>query len=221
MRKKSLKVKIKNNALWKKLTSDTAFRLLVVVSFSMGWNFLYSLFQVVLAFLYQSPWHVTLFVYYMILAFMRFCVIYLKKRNLLKYNGIAMIFLAVTMSGIVCLSISESRTAVYHMIIVITIVTYTFYQTTLSIINIIKAQKIKNNNLIILRNISVASSVGSMFSLECFMLRTFGDIRINFARNIEIISGAFAVGIILFLGFSMIKYGKNAEKCKKDGETVE
>lgn len=221
MRKKSLKVKIKNNALWKKLTSDTVFRLLVVVSFSMGWNFLYSLFQAVLAILYQSPWYVTLAFYYMILAFMRFSAIYLKKRNLLKYNGIAMIFLAVTMSGIVFLSISESRTTVYHIIIIITIATYTFYQTTISIINIIKAHKMKNNKLIILRNVSVASSVGSMFSLECSMLGTFGDIRTNFARNMEMISGAFAVGIILFLGFSMIKYGKNAEKCKKDGETVE
>ncbi|MDE5736762.1 MAG: hypothetical protein K2H93_00175, partial [Oscillospiraceae bacterium] len=69
------KVKIKNNALWDKLTSDSIFRLLVTTSFSMGWNFLYSLFQVVLAFVYQSPWHITMFVYYIILALMRFSVI--------------------------------------------------------------------------------------------------------------------------------------------------
>lgn len=202
------KVKIKNNALWDKLTSDSIFRLLVTTSFSMGWNFLYSLFQVVLAFVYQSPWHITMFVYYIILALMRFSVIASKNKNILIYNGIAMIFLAIAMSGIICLSIAENRTTIYHIIIIITIATYTFYQMTISIINIIKANKTKNCQLIILRNIAVASSIGSMFSLECSMLGTFGDITTNDSRNIEIISGAFAVAVILFLSFSMLKSKK-------------
>lgn len=201
-------MKIKSNTLWKKLTSDTSFRLLVTASLSTVCNFLYSLFYAVLGVIYQSPWYITMFVYYILLALMRFSVISSKNRNYMKYHAIAMVFLAVTMSGIVCLSVTESRTVVYHMIIIITIATYTFYQTTISIINIIKAHKIKNNKLIILRNISVVSSIGSMFSLECSMLGTFGDIRTNFAKNMEIISGAFAVGIILFLGFSMIKCRK-------------
>ncbi|MDE6658452.1 MAG: hypothetical protein K2J88_07725, partial [Oscillospiraceae bacterium] len=198
------KVKIKNNALWDKLTSDSIFRLLVTTSFSMGWNFLYSLFQVVLAFVYQSPWHITMFVYYIILALMRFSVIASKNKNVLIYNGIAMIFLAIAMSGIICLSITENKTTIYHIIIIITIATYTFYQMTISIINIIKANKTKNCQLIILRNIAVASSIGSMFSLECSMLGTFGDIKTSYARNMEIISGAFAVAVILFLSFSML-----------------
>lgn len=202
------KVKIKNNTLWDKLTSDSIFRLLVTTSFSMGWNFLYSLFQVVLAFVYQSPWHITMFVYYIILALMRFSVIASKNKNILIYNGIAMIFLAIAMSGIICLSIAEKRTTIYHIIIIITIATYTFYQMTISIINIIKANKTKNCQLIILRNIAVASSIGSMFSLECPMLGTFGDIKTSYARNMEIISGAFAVVIILFFGLSMIKCRK-------------
>ncbi|MDE6005239.1 MAG: hypothetical protein K2G88_07620 [Oscillospiraceae bacterium] len=202
------KVKIKNNALWDKLTSDSIFRLFVTTSFSMGWNFLYSLFQVVLAFVYQSPWHITMFVYYIILALMRFSVIASKNKNVLIYNGIAMIFLAITMSGIICLSITENKTTIYHIIIIITIATYTFYQMTISIINIIKANKTKNCQLIILRNIAVGSSIGSMFSLECSMLGTFGDIKTSYARNMEIISGAFAVAVILFLSFSMLKSKK-------------
>ncbi|MDE6729540.1 MAG: hypothetical protein K2J71_02030 [Oscillospiraceae bacterium] len=220
LQRTSQKVKTKSKALWSRLTSDTAFRLLVTASFSTGCNFLYGLFYAVLGVIYQSPWHITLFVYYILLALMRFSVISAQNnpnKNYMKHHAVAMVFLAIAMSGIVCLSIAENRTVVYHSIIIITIATYTFYQTTISMINIIKAHKIKNPKLIILRNISVASCVGSMFSLECSMLGTFGDIRTSFARTMEIISGAFAVGIILFLGFSVIKF----KKSKKDGETVE
>lgn len=209
----SLKVKIESNAWWNKFTSDSIFRVLVTASLSMGWNLLYSLFNAVLAFVYKSSWHITMFVYYILLALMRFSVISLKKKNknLLKYHGTAMIFLAVAMSGIVYLSVAESRTVIYNIIVIITIATYTFYQMIISIINIVKAHRSRDNKLIIFRNISVVSSIGSMFSLECSMLGTFGDIKTSYSRNMEIISGAFAVAIILFFGLSMITYRKKGE----------
>lgn len=187
--------------------------MLVIISFNMGWNFLYGLFNLVLALMYHSSWHVTMFVYYIILGLMRSSIVFSKNENksFLKYNGIAMIFLAVTMSGIIYLSVAESRTTVYDIIIIITIATYTFYQTVISIINMIKARKIKDKKLIVLRNISLASSIGSMFSLECSMLGTFGDIKTSYSKNMEIISGAFAVVIILFLGIFMIKYKQGKE----------
>ena len=58
-------------------------------------------------------------------------------------------------------------------------------------------------SLILLRNISLVSAVGSLLSLERSLLAAFGDPATTGAYMLEAVSGAAAAGLMLMLGLSM------------------
>lgn len=178
----------------------------------MGWNLAYALFNGILGIVYQSYWFVTMFAYYAALGAMKLYVISLErsrnpKRNektVMRRLGFSMIGLSVVIIGIVTLTIANDVAKKYNSIVMITIATFTFYIVIKAIVNMVKAHRKKQPKIIMLRNISCASAVGSILSLQRSMLGTFGEITDRFTYVMEGASGLGAFIIIIALGVSML-----------------
>lgn len=223
---KRLIQKIDSTEVGHRILRDPVFRMLITANMSMGWNAVYAIFNGVMGIIYHSFWFASMFAYYLVLSVMRFIVVSSKSKKrrksesrMMKVIGTGMIFLAIVVSGIVCMGIAEKHNPKYHIIVMITIAAYTFYIVIQAIISFVKAQKRKNPLMIMLRNISMACAIVALLSLERSMLGTFGDAGDRFSMTMTIISGAVAVLLVIVIGVSMlIQAGRVEEKILPDSK---
>ena len=185
---------------------------------SMGWNLIYAIFNGVLGIRFSSWWFITLCAFYFVLGFMRLSAVTIGQKEgrsetaVMKGVGIAMLPLAIVICGMILLTIREQQNPVRNTIIMVTIAAFTFSLVAWSIRNIIKAHREKSATMITLRNISCASAIGSILSLERGMLGTFGDASDAFSRTTEAVSGAVAFLLIIGLGIGLILQSKAFRK---------
>lgn len=202
----------KHSSIARKTLEDARFRTTVFACESLFINLAYAAFNGFLGISNHSFWFITLFVYYSILAIMRFYAVtyeFKKKpvrteHSVMRFCGLWVCFLAVVLSGMVCLNVSLGRNDAKHTIVMITIATYTFYKTTMAIVNIIKVRKKHSPLLTTLRNINCVDATVSMLALEHSMISTFmtaGESRFMFIMDVS--TGAVAFLIVLALGISM------------------
>ena len=171
---------------------------------------MYALFNGVLAIVYRSWWFTAMCAYHAVLALMKLAVVSPEWKKgsgrpvVMRRIGIVMIALAVVVSGIVTVTISESVGRAYNIVVMIAIAAFTFYVVINACVNMVKARKRTGSTILILRNISCAAAVGSILSLERSMLSTFGSSTDRFTYTVEGVSGLAGFLIILGLGISLI-----------------
>lgn len=218
---RKIKSKIDASPVGHHLLSDRTFRAVAITFLSMGWNAVYGVFNGVLGIVYGSVWFATMCVYYLMLGYMRLWVTSFNEqkarrrteRGTMKLCGIALIFLAVVLSGSVVLSFKYPVAKKYDKIIMITIATYTFVIAFLAVRNSVKAQKEKSLRMIALRNISLGGATASILSLQRSMIPTFGDGgSTHFANVMEGATGMGAFVIITALGVSMLVQSRKNSK---------
>ena len=183
---------------------------LLPASLSTGWNLIYALFNGVLGLYYGSAWFLSLCAYYAVLGCMRLSAVTAGRsarrtpETVMRRNGLAMILLALTLSGIMVLTIREQHNARYGLIVMLAIATYTFCLVGWTIRNAVRAHKAHSPEGITLRNISCAAAVGSILSLQRAMLGTFGDAASTATLRMEAATGAGAFLILVCLGVEMV-----------------
>ena len=191
---------------------------LLTAVLSTCWNFAYAAFNGSLGVIHHSYWFITLCAFYAALGFMRLSVVTLgrnKRRtelSTMRHNGMAMSGLSIILIGIMLLTIREHHNPIRSKIVMITIAVYTFTVVGWTIRNTVKAHREKSVQMITLRNISFASAIASILSLERGMLGTFGDEDEKFVRIMEASSGAVAFILLVGLGIGMILYATNNQK---------
>ena len=189
---------------------DPAFRALATRSASAVWDVAYALFNLALAFAYQSFWFVSMAAYYVVLGALGGYALRCGARPgeaalpaVSRRCGYGVLALAVAVSGVVCMCIAETRNSSYHIVVMIALAAYAFYSATSSIVGAVRARR-GDGCQRILRKLSLASTIGSMLSPEFSMLGTFGDPADSFSFAMEAASGAVAVALLLILGRSLI-----------------
>ena len=216
---KKLSGLIERTSIGERALRDGRFRTVLFACASLCINLAYALFNGIFGIVSSSFWFVTLFIYYAILAVMRFfAVTYeFKKTNkrteyaVMRFCGWWICFLAVVLSGMVSLNIATGRDASRHMILMIAIAAYTFWKATAAIVNMINVRKKHSPLLTTLRNINCVDAVVSMLALEHAMLSTFGDGASQFTLVMDAATGAGAFLIVLLLGVSMVIKKKQSE----------
>ena len=158
-----------------------------------------------------SWWLFTVGVYYTVLSIMRFVVIRVKKneQRLAKIAGGMLMALSVPLVGTVILSVVRDRGHKLHMIIMIAMAAYAFTRITFATISLIKSRHSASGALIILRNISFADALVSIFALQRSMLVSFEGMS---QSEIVIMNATlgFAVCVTVFLlGLHLICKSKN------------
>ena len=204
--------KIQQTALGARLLSDPRFRTILAAALTMGWNLAYGLFNGLLGAFYRSAWFYAMGAYHLALGLMRLIAVssarggpeHRPSRRTGAALGAGMAALAVILSVIVELTIADSVGTSYPMAIMIAIAAFTFFTVIRSIVLMIRAHRNREGLTILLRNISCASAVGSVLSLERSMLGTFGSSTDRFTYVTEGVSGLVGFLIVLALGVSML-----------------
>lgn len=184
---------------------DRALRLAIA---SLIFNISFSAYHLVLGVLTSSWWLLTLGSYYLILSVVRFVALRCKGRSVIKFTGVMLIILSVSLVGTVILSVVRDRGHELHMIVMIAMATYAFTKITFATVNLIKARRSTSASLITLRNISFADAFVSIFALQRSMLVSFEGM-----SEVEIVIMNAALGsavcvIVFLLGVNLLRSNK-------------
>ena len=120
-----------------------------------------------------------------------------------RISAVLMMFINLTLSGIVLNMIVKNEAAAYSDIYVITSAAYTFYILTVSIIDLVKYRKYKSPVMSSAKAIRFAQALVSLLSLEASMLVQFGDDE-SYRRLMLALTGAGVCIIVLAMSVYMI-----------------
>ena len=189
---------------------------------SLSINLAYAIGNCIIGFLSQSWWFITTGAYYAVLAAARFCIMNTAcKMNehadaelfTKRTTGMLLIMLSVCLIGINILSAVKERGTRHHEIIMITIALYSFSKLTFAVIGMIKAKQCASPIIKTLRNVSLADSVVSIYSLQRSMLVSFPGMLPSEIQQFNILTGTAVWIIVLFLGLNLLG-GKHINKAK-------
>lgn len=222
---RAIKQKIYDNEYGNRYMTDVAFKTHISLYTSLGINLLYVATNVVSFFLNRSFWFVILSGYYTILAVMRFLLLRYVNRNgignkrigeLKRSRACAMILMTLNfvLSGAVLMILYQNRGFEYHGILIYVMATYTFYITTMAIINLVKYRKYNSPVMSTAKVINLSAALVSMLSLETAMLSQFGGEMSRFNQRIMVAAtgGGVSAVVIALSVFLIVRATKEIKK---------
>ena len=185
---------------------------------SLVLNVAYALGNCMIGFFTHSWWFITVGAYYTVLAIARFSVLQIKRnydneRFARRVTGILLVVLSFCIVGVNVLSIVDDKGTAFHEIIMITIAAYTFTKITVAIIGMIKARRSASPILKTLRNISLADSCVSVYTMQRSMLVSFPGMEASKILLLNIFTGTAVWVVVLLLGINLIG-GKYTDMAK-------
>lgn len=216
-----IKRRIHNTKLGHRYLTDGVFRNRISLYASLGVNLLYVGVNVLSYVLYRSMWFIVLAVYYTILAVMRFLLVrYVRGTGIgsdrlgeLKSNvACSAILLSINfvLSGAVLMILYQDKGFEYHGILIYVMAAYTFYITTLDIVNLVKYRKYNSPVVTTTKVISLCAALVSMLTLETAMFSQFGqDMAPENQRLMIALTGAgVSITVVTMSVYMMIKSTK-------------
>lgn len=218
--------KVLNIPVVERYFSETIFRAEVSLIPSLMINLFYAGIKLFLGIYYRSVWFGTLAVYYILLAIMRFSLLYhVRRRGRTKQNriselkicrlcGIILMILDWALTGIIILVVRKNSGFEYPGTLIYAMALYTFYAVITAIMNVIKFRKYESPAISAAKVINLTVALVSMFSLETAMLAQFGEDR-DAAFN-QMMSAATGTGMsILVLGMAVYMIARTTNQIGK------
>lgn len=160
-----------------------------------------------------SWWFVLLGAYYTILSVSRFSLLLIRHQTgenpeketfAQRLTGILLLFLALCLVGIVVLSAIKDRGKQLHQIIVIGMATYSFSRVGVAVYALCKARHNPSPVIKTLRNLSLATALVSIYSLQRTMLVSFPGMGWAEIQLFNILTGSALCLAVALLGILMI-----------------
>lgn len=179
-------------------------------------NILYAGVKMLSGIRYRSVWFATLAVYYILLAVMRFSLLYHVRREMTGGNrasqwktyrrcGIILLLMNAALTGIVILVVYENSGFTYPGMLIYLMAMYAFYAVITAVRNVIKFRRYGNPILSAAKVISLTAAMVSMLSLETAMLTQFGSAEDpGFRRIMTASTGAGVSAVVLGMAVYMI-----------------
>ena len=189
---------------------------------SLALNIAYACGNCIIGLLNSSWWFITVGAYYTVLAITRFSVLQVKRKASGNYDnelfarritGTLLVVLSFCIVGVNIMSAIQDRGTAFHEIVMITIATYTFTKTTISIIDMVKAKRSASPVLKTLRNISLADACVSIYTMQRSMLVSFPGMKAADILLLNIFTGTAVWVVVLLLGINLIG-GKYTDMAK-------
>lgn len=158
---------------------------------------------------YRSVWFITLAVYYILLAVMRFSLLHhVRKREKTgndqaaqwrRYRLCGMILLLMNwaLTGIIVLVIYQDRGFDYPGILIYVMALYAFYAAITAVINVVRFRKYGSPVLSAAKAINLTAALVSVLSLETAMLTQFGADDDAGFRQVMMAATGFGVSVIV------------------------
>lgn len=225
---RGIKQKVQDTTIGNRYLEDHMFRAHVSLYVSLAVNLLYVGVNVLSYVLYRSMWFVILAVYYGILAIMRFLLVrYVRLKGVgqdrlgeLKSNVICsgiLLSLNFVLSGAVLMILYQDKGFEYHGILIYVVALYTFYMTTMAIVNSIKYRKYNSPVITTTKVIALSAALVSMLSLETAMFSQFGQEMAPENQQLMIIlTGAgVSITVVIMSVYMMVKSLKEIKKIRR------
>lgn len=225
---RGIKQKVQDTTIGNRYLEDHMFRAHVSLYVSLAVNLLYVGVNVLSYVLYRSMWFVILAVYYGILAIMRFLLVrYVRLKGVgqdrlgeLKSNVICsgiLLSLNFVLSGAVLMILYQDKGFEYHGILIYVVALYTFYMTTMAIVNSIKYRKYNSPVITTTKVITLSAALVSMLSLETAMFSQFGQEMAPENQQLMIIlTGAgVSITVVIMSVYMMVKSLKEIKKIRR------
>lgn len=179
---------------------------------------------------YRSVWFVTLAVYYILLAIMRFSLLgHVKKEGDANKNmvtewrryrlcGVILMLMNFALSGIVILSVTQNSGFEYPGMLIYIMAMYAFYATITAVWKVIKYRKYGSPVLSAAKVISLTAAMVSMLSLETAMLTQFGAAEdAEYRQIMTATTGTGVCVIVLGMAIYMAVYATKRLKSERSG----
>ena len=222
---RGIKQKVQDTTIGNRYLEDHMFRAHVSLYVSLAVNLLYVGVNVLSYVLYRSMWLVILAVYYGILAIMRFLLVrYVRLKGVgqdrlgeLKSNVICsgiLLSLNFVLSGAVLMILYQDKGFEYHGILIYVVALYTFYMTTMAIVNSIKYRKYNSPVITTTKVITLSAALVSMLSLETAMFSQFGQVLApEYLHLMIFLTGAgVSITVVIMSVYMMVKSLKVIKK---------
>ena len=204
---------------WRWLKIDRFSRDILKTSLSLVLNASYAVFNLSLAWIYQSDWYLMMAAFLAPLCIIRLRILIFWKKDgaaqdghgILSFSGIILLLLDMQIAAIIYVSSIRQVAKVHGEIIMITIAAYTFTKLGFAIARAVNARKDSRPLSRTIRCIIYAETAASMLSLQRSMIVSFGNSNHEWELMMNITSGSTVCLFIAVTGISMILYGRTNE----------
>ena len=194
-----------------KLISERTFRTEMALYPGFCINVMYVIFKTSLGIYYCSAWFISLGVYYLALAIMRFMLIHYMRfrrktadRNdeLRRYRmcGCMLFLINAALVVITILAVKRNDGFTYPGYLIYIMAMYAFYSVITAVINLVKYRKYGSPVLSAAKVINMSTALVSIFSLETAMLEQFGG---ENTEHFRVIMTAFTGAGVSFVVIGM------------------
>lgn len=169
-----------------RLLEETLFRTELTLYPGFCINAVYAVFETAIGIYTRSAWFLSLGVYYLALALMRFSLLnYMRHKKedscltaeMRRYRLCAylLLLLNVALAGITILAVRKREAFHYPGYLIYVMAMYAFYAVVTATVNMIKYRKYGSPIMTAAKVVSMSAALVSMFSLETAMLAQFGS----------------------------------------------
>ena len=231
---RNAKEKVYADPVGEKFMTDMKFRTHVSLYGSLGINLIYVVLNAVSGLLFHSAWFFVLAFYYTILAVMRFLLVKFvndtgigndrfKELCRSRLCGYILLTVNLALSGAVLMILYQNKGYQYNGILIYVIAAYTFYITTLAIVNLVKYRKLGSPVMSMSKIINMAAALVSMLSLETAMFSQFGtEMSTDDQRLMIMLTGAgVSIGIVTMSVYSIVRNTKEIKKIMENKSYAE
>ncbi len=213
--------KIRNTKLGNRFFSDVRFRTEIALYCGLFINFLYIILKLFSGIYYRSVWFISLGIYYILLAIMRFILLHKNsdltmKTELKRYRmcGIMLLIMNQSLAGIVIFMVYQNKGFDYPGILIYAMAAYSFYMIIVAVINLVRFRKHGSPLLSAAKVINLVAAMVSILSLETAMLTQFGsDDDPLFRKAMTGATGGAVCTIVIGIAIFMIV--KSTKRLKK------
>ena len=207
--------------LFEKYLKEVTFRTETSLYQGLFINLLYVALKFGSGIYYNSIWFISLAVYYLLLAVMRFSLLHYvrsRKRNKssewkrYRFCGIVLLVMNQALTAIVVIVVRQNKGFEYAGFLIYAMALYAFYAVITSVINVVKFRKYGSPIMSAAKAINLTAALVSMLSLETAMLAQFGGDDVTFRLIMTSATGAGVCVIVLGMAVYMITKSTKALK---------
>lgn len=207
--------KIRSIPAGERYLSDARFRSEVSLHGGLLINLLYVAMKLFSGIWYRSVWFISLALYYMFLAVMRFLLLHYVRKVPIGQNivsefrryracGFVLLLMNQALIGIIVYIVHKNQGFSYPGLLIYAMATYAFYTIITAVINVVKFRKHGSPILSAAKVINLTAALVSMLALETAMLAQFGGDDSRFRQIMTASSGGVISVIVLGMAIYMI-----------------
>ena len=200
------------------MQDDRRFSIVFSAGCTLVINLAYGLGHAVLGVMEASSWLLVMAAYHILLGVMRFGAVLTERRHtserfVMRLCGGILVVLAIILGASTALSILQDRAVPHGLFIMLIIAIYTVWKLTMAIVHTVQAHQSGTPLTKTIRNITLASALAAMMTMQRSMLASFGaDMPAGDVLLFNALTGGGVFLIVLLMGFNMLFEEKGYEK---------